>query len=105
LQGGLLLLKSNPTVDSSWRAGTLVTANHISYPITGRLLSRLDSLVIGGKSYSDILAVRYSHELPGEMLDTKNVPYWVIYYQRGRGPIMFDRVSINGALERRVVSN
>lgn len=106
LQGGLLLLKSNPEVDSSWRAGTLVTNSNTSYPITARLLSRLDTLVIGGKSYADVLVVRYAYEKQVELPDTQSVPYWVVYYQRGRGPIMFDRVNIGGGMpERREVSN
>jgi hypothetical protein len=50
--------------------------------------------------------VRYANEHAPGVVDPQYVPYWVIYYQRGRGPIMFDRVNIGGGTpERRVVSN
>ena len=35
---------------------------------------------------TDVLAMRYAHEL-ADTADISHVPYWVIFYARGRGPI------------------
>lgn len=104
--GGVLLLRNNPLVDSSWPAGTMMlraSSNYKSFPIEARLLARLDSLDVGGVSYPDVLAIRYAHEFPDLTVDSVNVPYWVIFYARGRGPIMFDKVGPSTPFERRAI--
>jgi len=103
--GGILLLRSNPLVDSSWHAGTILkknSPNYHAYAIEARLLARLDTLTVAGVSYPDVLAIRYAHELPGFSADSINIPYWVIFYERGRGPIMFDKVE-GSKFERRAI--
>lgn len=104
--GGLLLLRSDRTNDNdSWRAGTLVThKNWQSYAITGRIREHLDSLHITNgsvtKSYPDVLVVRYAHELAGAIPQSDAIPYWVVYYAKGTGPVMFDKQE-GGKLTRR----
>lgn len=94
--GGLVLLRNTLFEnDSSWRAGTLVTAGHQFYGITARVLGHLDSLRVtpasgASISYPDVIMVRYAHELSGENLDT--IPYWIIYYAKAKGPVMFDNI-------------
>lgn len=91
--GHIVLLRANPLADSSWRAGTVMrVADYHTFPIEARLLARLDTLSINGASYSDVLAIRYAHEFPNRSADSTDLPYWVIFYARGRGPVMFDRV-------------
>ncbi|HET6400655.1 MAG TPA: hypothetical protein VFH95_04570 [Candidatus Kapabacteria bacterium] len=102
--GGVVLLRSNPLVDSSWRAGTIgrySSPNEKPFPVEARLLERLDTLNVNGVSYPDVLVIRYAHELADFSADSTK-PYWVIFYARGRGPIMFDKVK--GTLfERRAI--
>jgi len=102
--GAIMLLRSNPLIDSFWYAGTIGDRSSQSdkpYAVEARLLERLDSLSIGDVSYPDVLAIRYAHEKPDFSVDSTK-PYWVIFYARGRGPIMFDKVE-NSALERRAI--
>ncbi len=102
IPGGLVMLRNNHLSQSdNWRAGTLVTNDHSSYAITGRVMQRLDSLQINGGQYPDVFVIRYAHELPNGQADTVHVPYWMIYYQRGVGPIMFDKVGVGTAFARR----
>ncbi len=102
--GGILLLKANPLVDSSWNAGILMTGpSYKSDSIEARLLARLDTVTISGVKYPDVLAIRYANEVPPSYtVDSLNCPYWVIYYARGRGPIMFDKVQ-GSSFERRAL--
>ena len=107
--GGLVLLRANPDTGKFWRAGTLVTqADEKSYPITARVMKRLNALEIGGQNYPDILMVRYAYEKVGSVPESALVPYWVIYYQKGSGPIMFEKVrtvgGIENVIERRTVN-
>jgi hypothetical protein len=88
--GGLNLLQKDLfSKDSSWRAGTLVDDHHHSYHITAHVLGRLDSLQIQfhgqttSRTYGDILIIDYSYQ-------SDALHEWIVYYQRGRGPIMFD---------------
>ncbi|GEM_PF-5173785 len=99
--GGLVLLRSNPLVDSSWRAGTLVDPNHHSYAITARTISRFDTVTVGSQVYRDVIVMRYAHELAGFSADSINAPYWVVFYERGLGPVIFDRMRKGEALLRR----
>jgi len=89
MPGEIVLLRAragSTSLDSSWQADTLVSSGGLSFPITARILAHLDSLTAGGKTYSDIIAVRYAYEpSPGTYLDT--TPYWVIYYAKNEGPI------------------
>ncbi len=111
--GGLVLMRNDLFAnDSSWRAGTLVTATHNSFPITARVLAHLDSLSITAngirlpKALSDVLMVRYSFEHPGELPESNTIPYWIIYYAKNVGPVMFDKVSGAGTavtVERREI--
>ncbi len=101
--GGLLLLRSNLFAnDSSWRAGTLVTVTDSSYPITAHVLAHLDSLHISGiaKSFPDVIMVRYSYEVPGEK-PASFLPYWIVYYAKNEGPVMFDNFLATGSLYER----
>jgi len=99
--GGLVLLRRNLlTTGASWRAGTLVVHENTSYTITARVLQRLDTLQIGSSKYADVFVVRYAHELLGGAPDSDAVPYWVVYYQRSAGPIMFDKVKMIGNAEQ-----
>jgi hypothetical protein len=103
--GGLVLLRNTLFAnDSSWRAGTLVkSASDSSFSITARVLAHLDSLHVSAnvsgkdstQSFSDDLVVRYSHELPGEMPEP-DLPYWIVYYAKNKGPVMFDNVPASG---------
>ncbi|GEM_PF-3475332 len=109
--GGLVLLRSNPTADSSWRAGTIMNGNnYAAFAVEARLLARLDSLDIGNASFADVLVVRYAHEKgANHSVDSAAAPYWVVYYARGIGPIMFDRSAFSSSpsysrpFERRMV--
>jgi hypothetical protein len=99
--GGLVLLRRNLlSVSSSWRAGTLVVHEATSYAITGRVLQRLDALQISGKKYADVFVIRYAHELPSGEAESGAVPFWVVYYQRGVGPIMFDKVRTTSGVQQ-----
>ena len=98
--GGLVLLRANPDTGKSWRAGTLVTElDEQSYAIEARVMQRLNALEIHGQSYSDVLMVRYAHENPGGSPNGALVPYWMIYYQKGAGPIMFEKIGTAGGVE------
>lgn len=90
--GHVVLLRADPLADSSWRAGMLRLSAYPPFPIEARLLARLDTLSINGRSYPDVLAIRYAFEHPDLSADSIYVPYWVIFYARGHGPVMFDRV-------------
>ncbi len=95
--GGLVLLRSNLFAnDSSWRAGTLVTKDHQSHPITGHVLAHFDTLQVVTnnitKKYPDVLMVRYAHELSGANPESDIIPYWVVYYAKNIGPVMFDKI-------------
>jgi hypothetical protein len=102
--GGLVLMRDNLFAnDSSWRAGTIVTHDTTSFPITARVLGHLDTLYVEASglknSYPDVLEVRYSYEHPGEIPEFNSVPYWIMYYAKDQGPVMFDKESGTG-LER-----
>jgi hypothetical protein len=102
--GGLVLMRNTMLAgDSSWRAGTLVTKDHQSFRITGRVLAHLDSLQIRDslptslKSFADDLVIRYSHEHPFENPLDDTIPYyWIVYYAKNKGPVMFDNVRASG---------
>jgi len=100
--GGALLLSGNPQVDSSWPAGTIMTKRYKYVPVEARFLQRLDTLTVNGVSYPDVLAVRYAHEKLDLTVDSTDVPYWVVFYARGRGPVMFDKVDTT-FFERRAI--
>ncbi len=103
--GGLVLLRNTLFAnDSSWRAGTLVkSVSDSSFSISARVLAHLDSLHVSAnvsgkdstQSFPDVLVVRYSHELPGEMPEP-DLPYWIVYYAKNEGPVMFDNVPASG---------
>ncbi len=98
--GGLVLMRDNLFAnDSSWRAGTLVTANHQPFAITARVLSHLDSLHISGisKSFPDVLMIRYANEGADQQPGTGTVPYWIIYFAKNEGPVMFDNIGAQGS--------
>jgi hypothetical protein len=102
--GGLVLMRDNLFAnDSSWRAGTIVTNDTASFPITARVLAHLDTLYIEASgiknTYPDVLEVRYAFEHPGELPESNIVPYWIMYYAKNQGPVMFDKESSTG-LER-----
>jgi hypothetical protein len=102
--GGLVLLRDNLFAnDSSWRAGTLVTNDTSSQPITARVLAHLDTLYVEANGvkdqFPDVLEVRYAFEHPGELPEVSSVPYWILYYAKNQGPVMFDKESSTG-LER-----
>ncbi len=101
--GGIVLLRADPLVDSSWRGGTIMTggSNYKRFAVGARFLQRLDTLHVDGVSYPDVLTIRYAHENPDFSADTTK-PYWVIFYERGRGPIMFDKIE-GSILERRAI--
>jgi hypothetical protein len=102
--GGLKLLQKDLfSNDSSWRAGTLVDDHHHSYRVTAHVLGRLDSLQIQfnttpptQRTYGDILIVDYSYHS-----DARHE--WIVYYQRGRGPIMFDTRDGINLIDRRAI--
>ncbi len=92
--GGLVLLRNDLFAnDSSWHAGTLVWHETLSFPIQARVLAHLDSLHVTTNgittSYPDVLAVRYADE---QLLGQDSVPYWIVYYAKNVGPVMFDKV-------------
>ena len=98
--GGLVFLRNNPDTGKSWRAGTLVTqSNWKSYAIMARVMKRLNALEINGQNYPDILMVRYAHENIGGLAESSLIPYWVIYYQKGIGPVMFEKIRTVGGIE------
>ncbi len=100
--GSVVLLRENPLVDSAWLAGILMRyGSNDTFPIEARLLSRLDTLTVSGVSYPDVLAIRYAHENSDFTVDATTVPYWVVFYARGRGPVMFDKVDGTSLSERR----
>jgi hypothetical protein len=104
--GGLVLLRANPDTGKFWRAGTLVTKlNEQSYAIEARVMKRLNALEINGHSYPDILMVRYAHENSGGTPEQTVIPYWMVYYQKGVGPIMFEKITNSGVIERRAVAS
>jgi hypothetical protein len=102
--GGLTLLQKDLfSRDSSWRAGTMVDDKHHSYRVTAHVLGRLDSLQIQFNTqpatqhtYGDILIVDYSYQS-----DARHE--WIVYYQRGRGPIMFDTRDGGKLIDRRAI--
>ncbi len=119
--GGLVLLRKNCiSLNTPWRAGTLVTDNHRSWAITGRITNHFDSLLVTSTNssrtvilnhvYSDVIAVQYANETPlGPRFDS--IPYWVVYYAKNAGPVMFDKISANPTgpsgsilIERREIS-
>ncbi len=102
--GGLVLMRENLFAnDSSWRAGTIVTNDTASQPITARVIAHLNTLYVEANgvknTYPDVLEVRYAFEHPGEKPEVNSVPYWIIYYAKNQGPVMFDKESGTG-LER-----
>ena len=105
--GSVLLLKSDPLIDSAWPMGVLMTSNYTNHAIEARFLARLDTLTVHGVAYRDVLVIRYAQESgPQFAVDSLGAPYWVIYYARGRGPIMFDKVntpSNSPPFERRAI--
>ena len=95
--GDLVLLRNNLLAgDSSWVAGTLESRNHIYYNITARMLAHFDTLqVVTGNiitKYPDALMVRYKFEGTPSTSDT--IPYWIVYYVKNIGPVMFDKVTV-----------
>jgi hypothetical protein len=92
LSGGLI------TVGDSWPAGNLfIPQSPIKYvPITARVLEQLDSLKIDDQEFGDVFVVRYSLEQDGAPVF--GTPYWIIYYSRGIGPVMIDRIPELGSL-------
>ena len=108
--GGLILLRANPDTGKSWRAGTLVTqTDEKSYAITARVMKRLNALEISGQNYPDVLMIRYAYEKANDIPESRLLPYWVIYYQKGVGPIMFEKVrtvgGIENVIERRAIKS
>jgi hypothetical protein len=86
--GSIVLLHTKGgSFDSSWQACTMFK-NQTTIPIviTGRIVSRLDSLSIGGKTYPDILEARYSNETAG-VLNTID-PYFDIFFAKNQGPVL-----------------
>ncbi|MEP7234962.1 MAG: hypothetical protein ABI778_06670 [Ignavibacteriota bacterium] len=77
--------------DSSWLACTLFhipSTNPIV--ITARIIGHLDSLSAAGKTYSDVIAVRYANELAADKIST-NIPHWIIYFARSEGAIIISQ--------------
>jgi hypothetical protein len=106
--GKIVLLRSRSgsiALDSSWEACTLFSNLNLNVPIhiTGRIIGHLDSLTIGTKSYSDILAVRYAAELTSNSLAPH--PYWVIYFGRGAGPLVISQMIGTTTLSRAIRQN
>ncbi|MDP4200736.1 MAG: hypothetical protein Q8922_09500 [Bacteroidota bacterium] len=109
IEGPLVLLRQDRTIpNASWHAGTLVDPAHNwhSYPITGRVVEQLDTLQITNgavtKSYPSVLVVRYARELQDGSAQSDTIPYWIVYYHKGLGPIMFDKEE-GGTLTRRQI--
>jgi len=99
--GGLTLLQKDVSEGASWRAGTLVDDKHHSYRVTASVLGRLDSLQVRfpatQHTYGDILIVDYSYTKESVLHE------WIVYYQRGRGPIMFDTRDGGHLIDRRAI--
>jgi hypothetical protein len=95
----VLLRNTLSTGDSSWTAGTLESKNHNSDLMIARLLSHFDTLQIAtGDSitkYPDVLMIRYMYETSTPSL-TDPIPYWIVYYAKNIGPVMFDKFSLAG---------
>lgn len=100
VEAEFVLLQSNSVelqVEDSWMAGYLyfpqVPGQNKNVPLTARVMERLDTLQALGESFTDVIAVRYAYEAyPGQPLSGMGVPYWMIYYGRGIGPVMIDEV-------------
>jgi hypothetical protein len=98
--GNLILLRNTLSLgDSTWTAGTLESKNHNSYTMTARLLSHFDTLqIVTGDSiakYPDVLMIRYMYETNTPSL-TDPIPYWIVYYAKNIGPVMFDKIPYSG---------
>ncbi|MDP4220013.1 MAG: hypothetical protein Q8896_06210 [Bacteroidota bacterium] len=108
IPGKIVLLRSRSgsvALDSSWEACTLFSNQNLNVPIpiTGRIIGHLDSLTIGTKSYSDVLAVRYAAELTANSLAPH--PYWVIYFGRSAGPLIISQMIGTRTLSRAIRQN
>jgi hypothetical protein len=86
------------TLGDSWPAGNLfIPQSPVKYvQITARVLERLDSLKVDDQEFGDVFVVRYSLESGGQPVI--GTPYWIIYYSRGIGPVMIDRIPELGSL-------
>jgi hypothetical protein len=71
-----------------------------SFPVTGRIIAHLDSLSILGKTYPDVIAVRYAYEPTPN--NTSQVPYWVIYYAKNEGPVVISQMYGTTTMSRAV---
>jgi len=97
IPGEVILLRSrigSTALDSSWQADTLIYGKggtSVSFPITGRIIEHLDSLSISGKTYPDVIAVRYAYEKT--LLNYTQIPYLMIYYGRNEGPLFINLIS------------
>jgi hypothetical protein len=88
----------------SWRAGTLVTeSDHKSYALTARLLAHYDSLRVGTQSFADVLMIRYANEKVDTQPESLAVPYWVLYFGRGVGLVMAEKVRADSVIARQVL--
>ncbi len=95
-KGPLILLRSNMTRGSRWRAGTLIQKPNSDYEssfaIYAKVLDQLDSLHVGPTTYLDAILVRYAFERTEGQPVTDTLPYWVMYYVRNVGPVMLEEV-------------
>lgn len=103
-EGSLTLMHSPLLLGGSWPAGTLVTeSDHKSYLLTARLLAHYDSLRVGTATFADVLMIRYANEKPGLLPESVAVPYWVLYFSRGVGLVMAEKVRADSVTARQVL--
>jgi hypothetical protein len=103
--GEIVLLHSNTggvSIDSNWEACTMFKyPTSIPITVTARILGHLDSLSISGKTYVDVIGVRYASELtPSNVAPT--IPYWVVYYGKNEGPLVISQILGTATLSKAI---
>jgi hypothetical protein len=94
-RGAFTLLQASASgrlmTGSSWLAGNLYLQSNY-FPITARVMEQLDSLKVDDQAFGDVFVVRYAFE-GTDGAPYPQAPYWIIYFSRGIGPVMIDRIA------------
>ena len=114
LPGSFILLKNGET---SWPCGSILTTTGgiaRGFVYTARFIQHADSLVLGKIAYHDVIVMRYAVEKNGTSgsasvsppdADNSSVPEYLIYFQRGVGPVRIEKSQQGKPIEIRSLSS
>lgn len=98
---GELVLLQTPADDTlqigdTWAAGNLVlpqsSLGQKTFPITARVVDRLDTIKVDGMTFSNVIGIRYAFEYNASPVQL--APYWMIYYSKSIGPVLIDQLLV-----------